>query len=255
MSQDFDRRLIFDIGLHKGFDAQYYIAKGFKVIGLEARADLCAVVADKQKEAVASGKLVIVQRALFHKSGEKVSFYVNPDKDDWGSLFRGSAEKGIGKAQEITVETITLADLFAEHGRPYYIKCDIEGGDQIFVQQLLQQPYRPSFVSVEINGISDMARLFAAGYDAFQIVNQQLNTWTKAPNPAREGEFVDQRFSGEMSGLFGHDLPEKNWQDFEKTAKNILDWRDLAVRDKALAIGWLDVHATTRATLKAGASA
>lgn len=34
-------KLIFDVGLHKGFDTSYYLKKGFTVIGVEARADLC----------------------------------------------------------------------------------------------------------------------------------------------------------------------------------------------------------------------
>lgn len=243
MPSDNNKDLIFDIGLHKGHDAKFYLSKGFRVVGLEARHDLCEFVIGDNEQAIREGRLIVVEKALNLRSGETVDFYVNPDKDDWGSLFRGAAEKGVGKAKKITVETVTLTELFASYGCPYYAKCDIEGGDSIFVDQLVREKHRPSFVSIEVNGIEDAAKLFSVGYDRFQIVNQQLNPWTRCPNPPREGSFTDQKFTHEMSGLFGKELPEGEWIDFESTIRLILDWRDLATRNKSLAIGWLDLHA------------
>ena len=32
--------LIFDVGLHKGEDAAYYLRKGFRVVGIDANPDL-----------------------------------------------------------------------------------------------------------------------------------------------------------------------------------------------------------------------
>jgi hypothetical protein len=173
-----------------------------------------------------------------------VSFFVNPDKDDWGSLQRHAAEKGVGRAVEITTQTITLHQLFASYGLPYYIKCDLEGGDAIFASQLLAEAHRPDFVSIEATSADDLAMLRAAGYTKFQIVNQCMNYMTRAPEPAREGVFVDQNFSNEMSGLFGHDLPAENWHSFAEIMSGFLDWYDLRLRHPQLAIGWLDVHAT-----------
>jgi hypothetical protein len=71
-----------------------------------------------------------------------------------------------------------------------------------------------------------------------------MNYMTRAPEPAREGVFVDQNFSNEMSGLFGHDLPAENWHSFAEIMSGFLDWYDLRLRHPQLAIGWLDVHAT-----------
>ena len=36
------RDLIFDLGMFDGSDTSFYLAKGFRVVALEARADLCA---------------------------------------------------------------------------------------------------------------------------------------------------------------------------------------------------------------------
>lgn len=108
--------------------------KGFRVVGLEANPAVCAKTVELNQELLDSGRLTIVQRALF---GSTVSFYVNPEKDDWGSLYQWAAEQGVGTSVRIDATTITLRDLIAEHGVPYYIKCDIEGGDTIFARQLV----------------------------------------------------------------------------------------------------------------------
>jgi FkbM family methyltransferase len=239
--------LIFDIGLHRGFDARFYLRKGFRVVGLEARADLCEIARQNNREFIADGRLSIVSRALFDVSGTSVDFYVNDEKDDWGSLFRGAAEADGREARVITVATITLAELFETYGTPYYIKCDIEAGDALFIDQLLQSDRRPPYVSAEMSdqwtSPDSLAKLRASGYTSFQIVNQQLNPSTLAPDPPREGVYVDQDFTYETSGLFGRELPEDSWLDFRTTMKRLLDWYDLRDRDRALALGWLDVHA------------
>lgn len=242
-------RLIFDIGMHKGLDTDFYLKKGFAVVGVEARHDLCSIVTQAQAASLAEGKLVIVEKALFRTSAQEVSFFINPSKDDWGSLFLGAAEKGVGKAQEIRVQTTTLDELISTFGVPYYIKCDIEGGDSIFVEQLSRLPTLPAFVSIEATRLEDVARLACCGFDRFQFVNQQMNSWTTCPLPAKEGNYVTKKFNGEMSGLFGRELPQDKWLNFETGARLFLDWLDLGRRDKSLAIGWLDVHVTTAETL------
>lgn len=241
--------LIFDIGLHRGLDAQFYMAKGFRVVGLEASAQLCERVRKENAAEVRSGALVIVERALHERSGERVQFFINPEKDDWGSLYKGAAEKGVGYAVAASVETISLADVVAAHGEPYYIKCDIEGADALFVRSLLHSQVRPKFVSIEATSADDIARLLACGYDRFQIVNQYMNPYTKCPSPAREGRYAAASFGHESSGLFGHELPPENWGDFTSTVKKFIDWYDLRARDPNLAVGWLDVHCCQESAL------
>ncbi|MGH9195842.1 MAG: FkbM family methyltransferase, partial [Acidimicrobiia bacterium] len=171
-------KLIFDLGMHKGLDARNYLAKGFDVVGLEAVPALCGRVRDENADMIASGRLQVVQRALYTKTGERVRFYVNPDHDDWGSLDRGAAEKGVGSSRPIEVETITLGDLLKAYGSPYYIKCDLEGGDAIFAVQLLRSPVRPDFVSIEATSADDLAMIRACGYTRFQIINRWTNPFT-----------------------------------------------------------------------------
>jgi FkbM family methyltransferase len=241
--------LIYDIGLHRGLDARFYLEKGFRVVGVEAVPQLCATVKAENASQIQNGALVVVERALYERSNEFVNFFVNPEKDDWGSLDRNSAEKGIGCAVETAVPTICLQDLVNTYGEPYYIKCDIEGGDAIFVRSLLAISTRPAFVSIEATNSEDLAMLLACGYNRFQIVNQYNHPFVKCPFPAREGRYIDANFTHETSGLFGRELPPEKWEDFTSAFRKFSDWYDLHNRDPSLAIGWLDVHCSTTSTL------
>jgi len=122
-----DRQLIFDLGLHHGYDAEYYLNKGFKVIALEAnpamirRARKNRVLAAAEEE----GRLGMVPMALWHRGGESISFYLNAQKDDWSSIEKKWAEKEKHESQEIKVATISLQEMVEKLGVPYYIKCDL----------------------------------------------------------------------------------------------------------------------------------
>ena len=54
-----DPKLIFDIGLHKGLEAEFYLRKGFCVVGVEASGDLAEIARNRNRE-----------------SNETVSFFV-----------------------------------------------------------------------------------------------------------------------------------------------------------------------------------
>ena len=244
-----DKNLIFDIGLHKGLDANFYLRKGFQVVGLEAVQELCEKSLEMNREFKLLGKFSVINKALYSTSGGTVEFFVNADKDDWGSLFQHAAEKGAGSAIKITVPTITLDELVRTYGIPYYMKCDIEGGDTIVADQLVGLRERPEFVSLEATKADDIAKLHCCGYDRYQLVNQYINQFTRAPNPPREGTYVEGNFNHEMSGLFGKELEPNQWVSFTEVTRQFLDWYDLRSRNANLALGWLDVHACNAKSL------
>ena len=141
------------------------------------------------------------------------------------------------------MRTISLATLFDRFGVPYYVKCDIEGGDRMFAESLQRIGLLPKYVSIEFTRIEDVAHLFVAGYRRFQVVNQFLHAYTVPPQPAREGAFVDAAFDGETSGLFGKELPTDQWVSFPRVSRLLQDWARLRDRAPQLTPGWLDVHA------------
>ncbi len=237
--------LIFDLGMHNASDTKFYLDKGFRVIALEANPALVDAAKTKLAHEYASGQLTIVSCALWNVGGEEISFFLNADKDDWSSAFKGWAEKGGHSSTEIRVPTVTLADLFDRYGVPYYIKCDIEGVDEVFAQQIMADSRHPDFVSVEACSLEVLASLVCAGYDRVQIVNQAFNGYLVPPSPSREGRHVEAQFSGHMSGLFGRELDPARWRSFSVAAKEYLDFVNLHLRDEKLAHGWLDFHVTT----------
>lgn len=239
--------LIFDFGLHKGYDSAFYLKKAFRVVGLEAVPSLCRAAGARLDQF--GDRMTIVNKALSSNAGEKVTFYSVPDKDDWGSLQEGNAGKGVYQSVAFQVDTTDLTELFNAYGVPYYIKCDLEGADRVFVAQLLKDGRRPTFVSVEINHEDDIDVLLKCGYEVGQIVNQAMNIHTKPPRPAREGIYVDASFDGETSGLFGRELPPEKWRPLEEVRQIYMDWKSLKARDDNLAPGWLDVHVCKRSAL------
>jgi FkbM family methyltransferase len=249
-SNDFQSDLIFDLGMHKALDTKYYLDKGFRVVALEANPKMVTAATAAHAKEIETGQLIILSCAFWSAGGQTISFFLNSVKDDWSSGFKEWAEKGGHASAEITVATVTLARLFDLYGVPYYIKCDIEGADELFVRQLLADRRRPAFVSIEAISLDALALLFAAGYDCVQIVNQAFNGFVEPPNPAREGKYVPIQFNGHMSGLFGRELDLKGWLTFSEAAQNYMDFSRLTKRDEKLAHGWLDFHLTSNAIIK-----
>jgi FkbM family methyltransferase len=241
--------LIFDFGLHHGYDSSFYLQKGFRVVGLEAAPAVAAVARARLQPYEEKGLLTLEQKALSTRADETVTFYFVPGKDDWGSLDREHAGKGLRETVEIKVPTTTLAALFDRHGVPYYIKCDLEGADRLFWAQLASQSRRPTFVSVEVHGGGDLDGLRACGYDTFQLINQWMHPFTKCPHPPLEGIFVDAHFNSETSGLFGRELPSNGWISHSEARERVELFKRLKSLDGNLAPGWLDVHACRREAL------
>lgn len=248
----FERDLIYDLGMHRGLDTKFYVDKGFRVVALEANPELVQRARTEFREQLEDGRLSIVERALWREADTAISFFLNPVKDDWSSVFKDWAEKGGHESGEVTVSTITLPSMFDLYGLPYYVKCDIEGADELFVRQLMADDRRPPFVSVEAISLDLLALLFAAGYTHFQIVNQAFNGYVLPPQPSREGRYAPITFTGHMSGLFGLELEPGRWRTFDAAARDYIDFIRLAKQDERLAHGWLDFHATTEVMLHAG---
>jgi len=266
----FQRDLIFDLGMHEGQDARFYLDKGFRVVAVEANPDLCERARTRFAAEAADGRLQLVDRAIWTEADARVPFHIRDDRTLWSSVFLKDAERDRNPSRAIKVETITLQRLAAEFGLPYYVKCDIEGADRILAEQLVAVPERPPFVSLEFGSLEIAALLREAGYDRFQIVNQgHLRLW-RPPRPAREGRFVEAAFHGETSGLFGRELDPRQWVDFDRLKMRFELWQRLPRMNRLAAFGlrrwgkltnqgwligrgWLDLHATTERMLREGA--
>ena len=239
---------VFDIGMHNGDDTAFYLERGFRVIAVEASPDLCEQNRVRFEERIARGDLVIVNRAIHWDGGSSVDFYISPVNLEWSSLAQYREEPGAnGRARRrISVETITLRELHGKYGVPHYIKCDIEGAEEIFCRQLLQEPVRPDFVSIELTGLRAAVWLVCCGYDRFQLINQaklrrfaSRKTYEGSPYGSSAATIT-----GHCSGEFGLDLDGEKWSHFEEVAYRYLNFLHLQQRDPDMTLdNWFDIHA------------
>ena len=252
---------IFDLGFHEGWDTDFYLRKGFRVVAVEANPVLAAQGRKRFAQAIELGRLVLIDRAVAERADVSVVFHRRADKSEWSSMHRAVAERDGVASEPIEVATTTLGNLFREFGVPHYLKCDIEGSDEVVLRQLVQEPSRPRFVSFE-NGDEVIDLLVRAGYSRFQIINQGHLRLFRPPNLPREGGFAAQKFHDKMSGLFGAELDPGQWVGEAKIRDRFALWKRLVAGDidpvRRFALkrfgkltrrtwlipsGWVDIHA------------
>lgn len=265
--------LIIDAGLHAGNDTRFYLAKGFRVVAIEASPELVREAEATFAEEIRTSRLTIINAAIWSAPGT-VDFYICPGKSDWGTVDRAFAERN----RELTgvepivvpVRAITFDEVLRESGIPYYLKIDLEGVDLLCLETLRAYEARPTHVSIEMSltsyedAFGELASLFSLGYRRFKIANQSLNGRIVCPDPPREGTYVPATFDGYSSGPFGEEAPGE-WmsiRDALARATVIIDdqakhgakgseykteashhyriYRDL-IGDP---VGWYDIHAT-----------
>jgi FkbM family methyltransferase len=216
--------LIYDVGLHEGEDAHFYLRKGFRVVAFEADPDLIASCRERLKDFIDNGRLTIIEGAIVSpdviQSGRtSVRFYKNSDNSVWGTALCDWAERNarLGTSSSvIQVDAINFAAAIREYGVPYFMKIDIEGCDTVCVSALSEFEKRPTYLSIESDKVSgrnierELDLLSKLGYTSFKAVEQSKIPLTQAPPyPPREGKYVAQRFEPGSSGLFGSELDGK----------------------------------------------
>jgi len=77
--------------MHQGEDTDFYLEKGFKVIGFEADPDLAAHCRPRFSGAIADGRLVVGERAITEPrpagpGAGPIKFYRNSDLTVWGTV-------------------------------------------------------------------------------------------------------------------------------------------------------------------------
>jgi FkbM family methyltransferase len=223
--------LIFDLGMNNGDDTDFYLAKGFKVIAVEANPDLCVLAKERFTAAIGSGRLHIVSKAIANSTGE-IDLFINEQVSGWTTTnpdwVKARALQGT-RDRIVRVPAVTLQELIREFGVPYYMKADIQGAEFYCLEALREFPERPRFVSIGPGSMASGPRairgfrrgielLLDLGYHKFQIVRQDQTELQKCPLPAREGTYVDYKFKHGCSGLFGRELPGE-WIDAKKALR------------------------------------
>lgn len=205
--------LVYDVGMHKGEDSDFYLRKGFRVIGFEADPALAAYCRSRFAEEIQQGRLTVVEGAIVDRAqtGGSVKFYKNERNDVWGTVDGGWAKRNesLGAPSDvIQVPAIDFAECLRRFGTPHYLKIDIEGSDLLCLRVLLEFKRKPDYISLESEKISftklkeEFLLLEKLGYRSFKLVQQQTIPGTRVLVRDSEYEFEDG-----ASGVFGSDLP------------------------------------------------
>jgi FkbM family methyltransferase len=224
--------LVYDVGMHKGEDTDYYLRKGFRVIGFEADPDLVEQCRNRFKEEIENGKLIVVEGAITELSSGKtkdkaIRFFKNKSNSVWGTVADDWAHRNeiLGTSNEIIeVPVVNFSECLKKSGIPHYLKIDIEGMDTVCLKALIHFEQKPDYVSIESEKVScdklikEIELLKQLGYKGFKAIQQSGISNQKEPNPSKEGVYASYQFREGSSGLFGADLPSK-WKD----DKQILD--------------------------------
>ena len=220
--------LIYDVGMHKGEDTDYYLQKGFRVVAFEANPDLVKLCRTRFANAIDRKELTIVEGAIVDKerAQKTVKFYSNRKKSIWGTVNSDWAHRNeiLGTDNEvIEVEVVDFKECLRQYGIPYYMKVDIEGSDLVCLESLLDFDIKPNYVSIESEKVvfraldEQIDLLVHLGYGQFKSVQQENIVFRALPDPAKEGKTINYHFPYGSSGLFGEDLPGK-W----KTRQSVL---------------------------------
>jgi FkbM family methyltransferase len=231
--------LIYDIGAHRGDDTAFYVAKGFRVVAVEANPIMAAELRSRFSAEILSRTVAIEACGIADEIGE-LEFYAH-DHDDWSS-FEINSRFVKGNYKTFQVETNTIERLVAKHGVPYYLKADIEGGERHIIARLHLLKSLPLYLSFENNPHTDaqLDIMRSLGYDRFKVVEQGTKPGqAEAPNPPKEGKYAPFAFTGYMSGAFGRELPG-NWLDYVELKAQLDEIGADHARGKW--VGWHDIH-------------
>jgi FkbM family methyltransferase len=208
--------LVFDIGLHKGEDTNFYLKKGYKVIAFEASPDLVQLCKIRFEDQIAEGRLIIVEGAITSEVGPgPIRFYKNDKNSVFGTINPDWNERneavGSGGTM-IEVNRIDIAACLEKFGVPHYMKIDIEGADTVVLDALKSFDERPVYVSIESNKV-DLAEIRkeldvfrALGYEKFAAVQQADIPNRRISTTDLNGKPFTFTFEKYSSGPFGDDL-------------------------------------------------
>lgn len=209
-------KLIFDVGMHKGEDSEYYLKKGFDVVAFEAHPGLVSQTKKSYSQFIRDKRLRIIEGAIVPDPGvEFIVFYQYADRTKWGTIesdvVRSSAKRAKG-VSEIKVPTIDFASVIQRTGMPYYMKIDIEGADIHCLEVLKSFDNKPAYLSIEAieqdigTQTKQIELLCELGYDRFKAVQQARMHRRVLPALSSEGKSVAHEFAKGSSGPFGSDL-------------------------------------------------
>jgi FkbM family methyltransferase len=224
------QNLIYDVGMHKGQDTDFYLKKGFNVIAFEANPENIDFCKRRFAQAIEEKRLTIVEGAIVEDAArnrqETVRFYLNKNHSFWGSTCDDWAYRNevMGTTNEmIEIGAVDFGQTIEQYGIPNYLKADIVGSETICLRALLAFENKPDYLSIRSEKVifsrleDEFILLEKLGYDKFKAIQQDfanVQTTFAAPN----GENITHSFEEGGSGFFGEETSGR-WKDREQVLK------------------------------------
>ena len=169
------RDLIYDVGMHNGDDTDFYLARGFRVLAVEADPDLARAGEERFRRSVAEGRLTILNVGISETDGHG-DFWICDTNREWNSFDRASAARNGSRHHCVSIQTRRFSSILREYGVPHYLKIDIEGKDRQCLEELAAIGPRalPDFVSWENEsaGLEPLEIVYGLGYTKFKLIDQ-----------------------------------------------------------------------------------
>jgi FkbM family methyltransferase len=220
--------LIFDVGLHRGEDADFYLRKGYRVVAFEANPELVGHCKNRFDEPIKAGRLTIVEGAIAPASaGDTLTFYKNEQMSTWGTINKEWAGRNeqLGDAS-IAIQTprVDVDEAYRRFGVPYYLKVDIEGVDRLVIETLRSHAERPQYISMEAEKtdfdalVEDLNLFRELGYRKFKSVQQATIPRRRVRVKTLDGGEIEYEFAKDASGPFGEDIPQP-WLTYDEAVR------------------------------------
>lgn len=215
-------QLIFDIGMYKGEDTQFYLRKGFNVVAIEADPNLINHNTKRFQRFIDTGQLQIIHGAITAQTKGMIDFYRCDSLPVWNTtdlqFVKAMQSRALPtKITKLQVPILDLAEILAKYGIPYYMKIDIEGADHYCLDALSNFKTAPKYLSLESSKTDIYAiqeefdKLIKLGYKHFSIRQQQTIPFTIHRFKDLLGNSFIHRFKLHSSGMFGDDLSHNAW--------------------------------------------
>ena len=153
--------LIFDIGANVGAKTEVFLSLGARVVAVEPDRAAREIIQDRfLRYRIRSRPVTIVDKAVTERSGtarmliDGPGSAVNTLSQKWANYLHENRENfqyqnyGLDFSESMLVETTTIEDLTRLHGRPFFVKLDVEG-QELSALRGMQSPV--PFLSFEVN--------------------------------------------------------------------------------------------------------
>lgn len=232
--------LIIDVGMSEGNDTDFYLKKGFRVIGIEADPETFSKLKMRFSDEIKNEQLKLINRAAYSQSNTFLPFLISDQSQGHSRLVENKAPESCGKI--VDVQTISWPDVLNLSGCPYYCKIDIKGAECSFLESMEGHQVIPQYISAECHKFAVIEALYKVGYRKFRLMQQATHNAFAPPNPAKEGRYLENYNFMHASGYFGKELYGAHWLDFQNIAVAFNTVERLASFE-AIPHIWFDCHA------------